>query len=193
MANPLHSKASPDWWTPLPIVEAARTVLGGIDLDPMSCAEVQERIRATAYFTKEDDCFTRPWHGAVLLNPAGGTTRRAWRYLLAEFAAGRVTAAVWVGYSLEQLQTLQTDGPGPLRAAHAICVCRSRIKFDCSPEDHARMQAALDAKNLSKGRPLTPWVNAPTHGSYIAYLGGRLFGRSFFAQEFRTFGEVLTP
>lgn len=43
----LHSMNSNAWFTPAPIVEAARVVLGQIDLDPASCAQSNQVIRAT--------------------------------------------------------------------------------------------------------------------------------------------------
>ena len=34
-----HSSASQEWYTPAPILERVRAVLGPIDLDPASCEE----------------------------------------------------------------------------------------------------------------------------------------------------------
>jgi hypothetical protein len=68
----LRTSASHEWHTEVPIVDAARRVLGGIDLDPASCAEAQETVRAAHFFTKEEDGLTRPWAGRVFMNPPYG-------------------------------------------------------------------------------------------------------------------------
>ena len=57
----------PEWFTPAYLVDAARAVLGTIDLDPASSDEAQEVVRATRYFTRETDGLLTPW-------PAGART-----------------------------------------------------------------------------------------------------------------------
>ena len=51
-----------EWFTPdeppWPIITMARKVLGEIDLDPATHEEAQATVRATQYFTKEDDGLT---------------------------------------------------------------------------------------------------------------------------------------
>jgi hypothetical protein len=57
-----HSSASVDHFTPPDIVEAARAVMGGIDLDPATSYEGNRlSIKATAYFTERDNGMTKPW------------------------------------------------------------------------------------------------------------------------------------
>ena len=72
-ASARHSSSSVEWFTPPDVIEAARATMGGIDLDPASCARANELVRAAKYFTKDDDGLRHPWHGArVFLNPPGG-------------------------------------------------------------------------------------------------------------------------
>ena len=70
-----------EWHTPAQWIEAARRVLGAIDLDPASSDRAQETVGAETYFTKETDGLSRPWAGRVWLKPAvrrrcGGQVRR---------------------------------------------------------------------------------------------------------------------
>lgn len=55
-------------YTPSYIIEAVRDTMGEIDLDPASCAIANERIKATRFFTKEDDGLKQEWRGRVWLN-----------------------------------------------------------------------------------------------------------------------------
>jgi len=92
--NILNSSESTEWYTPAPYVEAARNVLGGIDLDPASCEEANKTVGASVYFTPEPyvkdsiapavctDGLSEPWYiedfdnrwapSRVFLNPPYG-------------------------------------------------------------------------------------------------------------------------
>ena len=58
-----------EWFTDPALVERVRTVMGGIDLDPASCEAAQCTVKATQFFTKEQNGLTQPWYGRVFLNP----------------------------------------------------------------------------------------------------------------------------
>ena len=67
-----HSSASVEHYTPAGIVDLARSLMGGIDLDPASCAKANEIIKAARYFTEEMDGLAQDWRGSIWLNPPGG-------------------------------------------------------------------------------------------------------------------------
>jgi ParB family chromosome partitioning protein len=177
-----HSCDSPEWYTPAAFVEAAREVMGGIDLDPASHEEANRTVKATRFYTEQDNGLAQPWSGRVFLNPPGGLVLEFWKKLLVEHAHERATEAIWIGYSLEQLQTLQGKGVvTPLD--FSFCVPRQRIAF---VENEAK-QAARIAKLLAQGKSPNK-KSQPSHGNYIAYLGPHYCE---FKTVFGTFGKVV--
>lgn len=68
-----HSSEEVNYGTPLDIIAAGTKLLGGaIDLDPASCDEFNENVKATSYYNAVSNGFLRRWWGRVLLNPPGG-------------------------------------------------------------------------------------------------------------------------
>jgi ParB family chromosome partitioning protein len=58
-----------EWYSPADIVEAARDVLGSIDLDPASCDIANGTVKASRIYTADDDGLAHDWRGNVFLNP----------------------------------------------------------------------------------------------------------------------------
>lgn len=90
-----------EYFTPLPIVEAARLTMGSIDLDPASSARSNERVRATHTFDIEMDGLEQEWFGNIWLNwPFTRTGNPLWsNKLLMEFRSGRVYQVCCITYA----------------------------------------------------------------------------------------------
>jgi DNA N-6-adenine-methyltransferase (Dam)/Protein of unknown function (DUF3102) len=114
-----------EYLTPPKYIEAARDVLGTIDLDPASCHEGQVNVRAAQYFTKEDDGLQQQWHGRVFLNPTWSDMLPWVAKLMREYQSGRVKEAI-------MLTTSNTSARWFRMAAHActaICFTDHNIAF----------------------------------------------------------------
>lgn len=152
-----------DWRTPRKFLDAARTVLGEIDLDPASGAEANETVKAAKFYTEADNGLKQPWKGRVWLNPPyGGDARLFVERLLKEYQVGNVTAACLLTNS----HPTETKWFQEL-FAYPICFVRSRIDF---------------------GGPSREVSSTSTHGSAIAYLGSN---EKKFAETFSEFGAVV--
>jgi ParB family chromosome partitioning protein len=170
--NALHSSESVEYYTPAVYIEAARDVLGNIDLDPASCEEANRVVKARHYYTTEVDGLLMEWFGRVWLNPPygnhpslGTSNQGAWsERMFVAYRSKKVEAAI-------MLVNAVTDRVW-FRPAweHSICFTDHRIKF-LTPVD-------------------SPDVHQPTHGNAFIYLGPR---HDRFARRFIRFGPVVPP
>ena len=88
------TRDSDQWFTPTAVVEAARAAMGGIDLDPASCAEAQARVRAARWIGAPDDGLAAAWSGRIWLNPPYSDPRPWAEKLAAGWRSGRVAAGI---------------------------------------------------------------------------------------------------
>lgn len=191
-----HSMDSPEWYTPSRVVEAARTAMGGIDVDPASHDEANLIVKATRFYSEAENGLIRPWEGRVFINPPGGVklVNAFWRILCDEWAAQRTTQAIWIGYSLEQLQTLQNAHAPFHPLGFSMCIPKARIAFIENEAKRLERLAKIDAENVirrDKGEKLrrrSEIADGPSHANYITYIGHRT---SEFRAAFEPLGQVV--
>ncbi len=177
----LHMSNTCRWVTPSDVIEAAREVMGSIDLDPASEEAANKIIGAKDYYTEITNGLNpnNKWYGNVWVNPPGdkrGELPKAfWKRLLTEWESGNVRQAMFLIFSLNQLQTLQ-DVAAP--TDYPFLIFRKHLKF-INPDT---MQAA----------------NQPAQGNALIYLPSLDIPTSKiqlrkFIQVFSKFGSVTIP
>jgi ParB family chromosome partitioning protein len=116
-----------EWFTPPEYVEAARRVLGEIDLDPATHPAAQRDIRAHRFFTRQDDGLAHEWRGRVWLNPpyAQPDIRLFVEKLVSEIAAGHTTEAILLTNNSSETDWFCTAWG----LADVVCLTTRRINF----------------------------------------------------------------
>ncbi len=134
---PMPTKSN-EWYTPARYIEAARAVMGGIDLDPASCSDANEIVKAVRYYSIDDDGLAQAWYGRVWLNPPYGKTNNKstierWiKRLINEYQAGNVTTAIL-------LTTCDSDNQWfQLLWDYPICFTNHNVHF-FKPDRHGKI------------------------------------------------------
>ena len=153
-----------EWYTPPKYTEAAKRVMGGIDLDPASNELANKFVGADKFYTKEDDGLTKPWYGRVWLNPpyAQPLIAQFSDAVVEKFGRGEFEQAIVLVNNATDTKWLQSM----MRVCSAVCFVEGRVKF-------------LDPD----GNP-----GAPLQGQVALYFGDE---RERFLEEFAVFGVVM--
>ena len=112
-----------EWYTPAEYIEAARRVMGGIDLDPASCAIANEVIRAEKFFSLEEDGLKKDWSGRIWLNPPYS------RELIGKFVDKLLASDFEAAIVLTDAATETSWFSKLAQKAAVICFATRRIKF----------------------------------------------------------------
>lgn len=95
-ANPEKKIKDNNWFTPAKYIEAAREVMGTIDLDPASCEQANQTVKATRYYTKEENGLMQDWYGRVWLN-CPFSQQGAWsEKLIRAYRDGNIEQAIFL-------------------------------------------------------------------------------------------------
>ena len=170
MTLPQHRHERQDWQTPGWLLQAARRVLGGIDLDPASDGEANKFVMAARYY--DDDGLRRDWAGRVWLNPPYGkigphSSQGIWlEKLCGEYERGSVTAALLLVNAATDTRWFQRLWERPL------CFLHPRVRFVLPGT--ARQSAS------------------PTHASVTACFGSHSVVNQF-RTVFREHGQIVIP
>lgn len=152
-----------EWYTPAEYMEAAREVLGEIDLDPASSAAANEVVMAAEYFDERVNGLDQEWSGRVWMNPpySQPLVRLFCEKLAAHYSGGDVQEAVVLVNNATETGWFQD------LAAHASAICfpRGRVKFWAPGKESA----------------------VPLQGQAIIYLG---IAPVDFAKAFSKFGTM---
>jgi len=159
---------SDDWYTPSEYIESARSVMGGIALDPFSSDIAQITVGAGEYLTLADDAFKSPWKstrpGGIWMNPpfSRGNVDKAISAFLKQ--RGNRCGVVLVSNSTETkwFQML-------LKHCECLCLPDHRIKF---------------------ADPNGSTASGHTRGQVLFYFGS---DTQRFANEFKQYGIVVKP
>lgn len=150
-----------EWYTPSKFIDAARGVMGSIDLDPASSEIANKQINASKIYTKEDSGLTQPWYGNVWMNPPYNNS------LVVEFTKKLIDelpnikqACILVNNATETRWFQNV-----LKHANAVCFIKGRIKF-------------LDTEGNATGSSL--------QGQTILYFGGNSEKFKLFFKDFGT-------
>jgi len=150
------------WYTPSEYIEAARNVLGVIELDPASSPEANEVVNAKVYYTINDDGLQYDWHGKVWMNPPYGrdVIDRFMTKLAYHIENGDVTEAIVLVNNATETEWFNEI----VRFAKVVVFPKSRIKY---------------------WKPEIDKLDSPLQGQAFLYVGDNA---SEFIREFKRFG-----
>jgi phage N-6-adenine-methyltransferase len=138
------SSAYECWTTPPWVLDRLYAVIGGhFDLDP--CSPTKDRLRAPVrarrYFTEADDGLSRPWRGAVYMNPPYGRAIADWVAKAAsEAAAGRAAPVIALVPARTDTEWWHTS---VVAAGATVALLKGRLKFGGEGGQGAPFPSAL--------------------------------------------------
>jgi len=172
--------------------------MGSIDLDPFSCAQANEVVRATKYFSLADDGFCQFWHGNVFVNPPGGYLRPSpystqieidrIKGISTHYGTKSTAAAAW-GKAVSQFEKGKSQSVGTgvsqlIFLGFNIELLRTSQTCHKSALDYA---VCVPKKRLCFISSDAESQNSPPHANVIVYMGDNV---ESFRDNFTRIGAV---
>lgn len=122
-----HNSGENEWYTPREYIEAARLVMGCIDVDPASSGQANAIIKASLYHTVADSGLLHDWHGRVWLNPPYATPLigQFITHLVRQVKRGNVIEAIVLVNNATETQWFRDL----ISVAAAVCFPTGRVRF----------------------------------------------------------------
>ena len=112
-----------EWYTPPEYIEAARAIMGGIDLDPASSKVANKTVGAAKFFTERDDGLSKQWAGRIWMNPPYA------RELVGKFMSKLLDSDYEQAVTLTNNSTDSAWLQAGLQAASVGCFPAGRVAF----------------------------------------------------------------
>lgn len=164
-AHVSHSTGYSEWNTPPKFIEAAKQLMGSIDIDPASNEKAQEIIKAEKYYTQENNGLDKEWKGNVWMNPpySQPLIKEFCFKLIEKIESKEINQACVLINNATETEFVQEM----LKICKAVCFIKGRVKF-------------IDMEGKESGSPL--------QGQFIIYFGNE---SAKFKKVFSQFGEIL--
>jgi len=160
-----YNSGENEWYTPSPIIELARNTMGSIDTDPASSDMANKIVKATKYFTIENNGLLQVWNGNVWMNPPYSQP------LIEQFTSTLVKK--YKDKEIQQACVLVNNATETsfyqemLQSCTAVCFIKGRVKF-------------IDKRGVANGAPL--------QGQTVLYFGEN---KQQFNDNFSPIGPIL--
>ena len=163
-----HNSGNNEWYTPEELIISARKVFGGtIDLDPASSEIANKVVRATVFYTKDNNGLDddKLWLGNTWMNPPYSS--KLIKRFCEKLVTGYVTCGVTSFITLTNNATETALFKTLYDVADYYCFLNKRVRF-------------IDPSGKASGQPL--------QGQVICYAGNN---GKVFVNEFAKHGLIM--
>ena len=122
-----NNSGNNEWYTPKEYIDAARIVMGAIDIDPASNDKANETVKAIQFYTVETNGLDKSWNGKVWMNPPyeAGLIDKFCDKLAEEIKVGNVSESIVLVNNATETKWFDTL----ITYASAVVFTKGRVRF----------------------------------------------------------------